>query len=163
MNPPVDSREDTDLASVWELRKKGIPFSLFVHQEPIHSLEEAAKARSQLPNQVIRSLLFRLAEGQFALVLVAGPQQIPWKNLRSFFQQRRLTQASTEEVLEITGYRIGPVSPFGLANPVPVYIESGVLKEETLSMGSGRAGTAILIKMEDLQRALPRAEIISLF
>jgi len=70
--------------------------------------------------------------------------------------------ATEEEVLAITGYRIGTVSPFGLKNPVKVVIDESVLKEEEISIGSGVRSTAIVMKSADLQRALRDSEVVSL-
>jgi prolyl-tRNA editing enzyme YbaK/EbsC (Cys-tRNA(Pro) deacylase) len=70
--------------------------------------------------------------------------------------------ATEEEVLEVTGYRIGTVSPFGLKNPVKVLIDASVLKEEEISLGSGIRSTAIIMKSSDLRRALGDAEVVPL-
>jgi prolyl-tRNA editing enzyme YbaK/EbsC (Cys-tRNA(Pro) deacylase) len=70
--------------------------------------------------------------------------------------------ATEEEVLEVTGYRVGTVSPFGLRNPVKVLIDQSVLKEEEVSLGSGVRGVAIVMKSQDIRRALGEAEIVSL-
>lgn len=110
-----------DLASIRELQAQEAEFSLFVHAEPVHSLEQAASERGQSPTQVVRSLVFRLAEERFAMILVAGPAKLPWKELREHFGQRRLTQASPDELLRVTGYEVGTVSPFGLATDLPIY------------------------------------------
>lgn len=152
-----------ELPSVKELREKNIPHQVFVHEGQVHSLEQAALERGQRPEQVVRSLLFRLEENEFALVLVAGPLQIPWKALRSHFRRRRLTLASEEEVLTNTGYQVGAVSPFGMKTNIPVLIDNTVFGQEEISLGSGRPGTAILLKSEDLAQALPGAQRISLY
>lgn len=146
-----------------ELEAKGIPHRVFVHHGPVRSLEQAAEERGQKPEQVVRSLLFRLAEGEFALVLVAGPQQVPWKALRQHFGQRRLTMASEEEVFEETGYVLGAVSPFGLPRPLPIYLDQSVLDIGEVSLGSGRRGRAIVLQGEDLRKALPEASLVDLF
>ena len=96
------------------------------------------------------------------MVLVAGPAQVDWKKLRQLVKRSRVRMASEEEVLEITGYRVGTVSPFGLKNQVKVLIDASVLKEEEVSIGSGIRNMAIIIKSEDLRRALAGAEIVSL-
>ena len=67
-----------------------------------------------------------------------------------------------DEVLEVTGYRVGTVSPFGLKNPVKVLIDDSVLKEEEVSIGSGVRSVAIIMKSADIQRALGEPEIVSL-
>jgi prolyl-tRNA editing enzyme YbaK/EbsC (Cys-tRNA(Pro) deacylase) len=70
--------------------------------------------------------------------------------------------ATEEEVLVVTGYRVGTVSPFGLPGPLKVLIDASVLKEEEVSIGSGVRNTAIILKTEDLRRALGDVEVVSL-
>lgn len=137
----------------------GIPHRVFVHAGPVHSLQQAAEERGQRPEQVVRSILFRLGQDRFAMVLVAGPAQVAWKTLRQHLGQSRLTTATEEEVLAITGYPIGAVSPFGLPQPLPIYIDKSVLAEAEISIGSGVRGTTVILSSADLRAALPDAEI----
>lgn len=132
----------------------GIPYQVFRHAGPVHSLEHAAHERNQVPEQVVRSILFRTGEGQYTMVLVAGPQQISWPALRRFLGQSRLTMATAEEVLAVTGYQIGAVAPFGLPAPIPILLDESVLAQTEVSLGSGTRGVAIILRTADLQRAL---------
>ena len=144
------------------LEKLGIPHHIFSHENPVTSFEQAASERGQKPGQVVRSILFRVGEGEFIMALVAGPAQISWKILRKHLGQSRLTMATEEEVLEITGYRVGTVGPFGLPRPLKILIDASILKEEEISIGSGMRNTAVIIKSADLQRALGNSDIVSL-
>lgn len=145
------------------LEKLGVPHRVFRHETPVTSLEKAASDRGQRPEQVVRTILFRVTEGEYALVLAAGPGQISWKNLRKLLGRSRITMASEDEVLEVTGYRIGTVGPFGLAKQARVIIEADVLKEEEISIGSGMRDTAVILKTADLHRALKGADVVELF
>lgn len=136
-----------------------IPHRIFRHAGPVHSLEQAARERGQRPEQVVRSILFRLAQDRFAMVLIAGSAQVSWKLLRQHVGQSRLTMATEDEVLTVTGYPTGAVSPFGLPQPVPVYLDRSVLAEDEISIGSGVRGTTVILRSVDLVRALPDAEI----
>jgi Cys-tRNA(Pro)/Cys-tRNA(Cys) deacylase len=144
------------------LDKLGIPHRVFYHHSEIHSLEEAARERDQKPEQVVRSILFRIAEDEYLMVLVAGPKQIPWKLLRKLVGKSRVSMASEDEVLSVTGYRIGTVSPFGLPRPLKVLIDANILNEAEISLGSGMRNVGIIMKSADLRRALNDAEIVSL-
>jgi len=136
----------------------GIPYRFFRHPGPVHSLEQAARERGQRPEQVVRSILFRLAHDSFVMVLVAGPQQLSWPALRSHLGQSRLTMASEAEVLAVTGYKLGSVSPFGLPGTIRLLADRSILKEDELSIGSGERYTTIILKQEDLLRALGNIE-----
>ena len=146
-----------------ELDQKQIPYKLFIHDGPVRSLEQAAAERNQQPAQVVRSLLFRLAEDDFLMVLVAGPQQIDWKQLRRTLGQSRLTMASADELRRVTGYEMGAVAPFGLPQPVRVLVDQSVLDQTEISLGSGVRGTAVMMKTADLLAALGNdVEIVTL-
>ncbi len=144
------------------LEKLGVPHKIFRHENPVTSFEQAAGDRGQRPSQVVRSILFRIAEDEFIMALVAGPEQVSWKTLRKFLGRSRVSMATEEEVLTVTGYRIGTVGPFGLARPLKILIEAGVMQEEEVSIGSGMRNTAVILKSADLRRALQDAEIVEL-
>ena len=144
------------------LEKLNIPHRVFKHEQTLRSFEQAAAERNQRPEQIVRSILFQIRPEEFLMVLVAGPEQVDWKKLRQFVGRSRLRMATEEEVLQITGYRVGTVSPFGLKNPVRILIDESVLREEEVSLGSGVRQMAILMKSADLHRALGDSEIVSL-
>ena len=88
------------------------------------------------------------------MALVAGPAQVSWRTLRQLLGQSRLTMASEEEVLTVTGYRTGAVSPLGLPQPLPVFVDDSVTAEEEISIGSGIRGTTVILRSADLLAAL---------
>jgi Cys-tRNA(Pro) deacylase len=141
------------------LTEKSIPHTVFTHPGPLKSLEQAAKERQQRPEQIVRSILFRVRKGEYIMVLMAGPQQIDWKKLRQFVGTNRLTMATKEEVFNVTGYPLGAVAPFGLPVPIPILVDQSVLDESIISMGSGIRGTAIILDSHDLLKGLGEYQI----
>jgi Cys-tRNA(Pro)/Cys-tRNA(Cys) deacylase len=144
------------------LEKLGISHQVFRHVNPVTSLEQAARERGQRPGQVVRSILFRIAEDEFVMVLAAGPGQISWKLLRKLLGKSRISLATEDEVLAVTGHRIGTVGPFGTSRQLKVLIEAGVLSEEEISIGSGMRNTAVVLRSADLRRGLEDAKVVSL-
>ena len=139
-----------------------IAYSLYMHTGPVTSLEQAAAERGQTPDQVVRSILFRLSENQYLMALMPGPKQISWKTLRIALGTNRLTLATPQELKQITGYEIGAVNPFGLPQPVKILIDSSLMKLETISLGSGIRGIALILKTTDLILALTDYRILDL-
>ncbi|MDP1714610.1 MAG: YbaK/EbsC family protein [Anaerolineales bacterium] len=144
------------------LEKLGVPHSVFRHENPVTSFEQAASERGQRASQVVRSILFRIAEDEFIMVLVAGPAQISWKSLRKHLGRSRISMATEEEVFAVTGYLVGTVAPFGLPRQLKVLIEAGAMREQEISIGSGMRNTAVILKSADLRHALKDAEVVSL-
>jgi Cys-tRNA(Pro) deacylase len=144
-----------------------IPHRVFVHPGPVRSLEQAAQERGQAPEQVVRSIVFRAAadsrgESQtrpYVMVLMAGPAQISWPALRRHLGQSRVTMATADEVRASTGYELGAVAPFGLPAPMRVLVDESVFARDEISIGSGVRGTTVILKTEDLRRALGDVEV----
>ena len=162
MSQPDDASPPVSVA----LKGSNIPHTVFRHTGPVHSLEQAAAERGQTPAQVVRSILFRLGRnqdgdglGDFAMVLMAGPGQIAWKTLRQHFGQSRLTMATPEEVLTMTGYPIGAVAPFGMPTKIPVLVDESVTAQAAISIGSGLRGTTIILTVADLLAALAEVTV----
>lgn len=151
------SNESTPVTRALDALKT--PYRLFRHPGQVHSLEQAARERGQRPEQVVRSIVFRLAEHDFVMVLIAGPQQVSWPALRAYLGQSRLTMASEAELLSNTGYPAGAVSPFGLPAPMRTLVDDGVLLEAEVSLGSGLRNLTVILRTSDLMAALPAAEI----
>jgi Cys-tRNA(Pro)/Cys-tRNA(Cys) deacylase len=153
----------TDLPPVARaLDERRVAYRLFVHEGPVHSLEQAARERNQRPDQVIRSIVFRVAKDEFLMVLMAGDRQIAWPALRRYLGQSRLTLATEAEVRSVTGYERGAVAPFGLLQPMRILIDESVFTHEEISLGSGVRGTAVIMSSRDLRQALGPVEIVEM-
>lgn len=155
MNPTEDETTPVGRA----LAASQVPFRLFHHNGPIESLEHAAQARGQQPEQVVRSILFRLGENEFVMVLTSGSDQISWPHLRKFLGVSRLSLASRAELLEQTGYEPGAAAPFGTPNPLRVLLDERVLAQDEVSIGSGVRGTAVILAVPDLVSALGDVQV----
>ncbi len=155
------SREQPDTTPVTRaLTALGIPHRLFRHPGPIDSLEQAARERGQQPNQIVRSILFRISKDEYVMVLMAGPHQISWQALRRYLGISRVTMADKDEVLARTGYALGAVSPFGLPAPLRILVDDSAYSQDgEVSIGAGERGATVILAAEDLRRALGEVEI----
>ena len=136
-----------------------LPYRLFTHPGPIHSLEQAAQERGHLPDQVVRSIVFRVGKDDFVMVLIAGDRQVAWPTLRKHLGQSRLTMATEAEVKAVTGYVRGAVAPFGLPRPMRILVDDSVFVHAEISLGSGVRGTAVIMQSADLRQALGEVEV----
>ncbi|HEY45554.1 MAG: hypothetical protein AMJ88_12350 [Anaerolineae bacterium SM23_ 63] len=132
----------------------GISYQIHIHEQPLRSLEQAAEERGLEPDQIVRSLLFRLEDGAFVLVLMPGGEKVNWAKLRKHLGVSRMTTATSEEVLEITGYETGAVSPFGLPQPLRLLADQKILFHEEISVGAGIRNAGVILKSQDLLVAL---------
>ncbi len=152
--------DEVTTPAIADLQARQAVFHLFQHEGPVHSLEQAAQERNQQPEQVIRSIVFRLSEDEFIMVLVPGPEQIPWKALRKYLGTSRMTMANEEELLQATGYQHGTVNPYGLPRPMRVLVDRRILDLPEVSLGSGKRGLAIMMKPQDMLDAINQYELV---
>lgn len=153
---------DVDLSSTAVTRylnERHIPYRFFKHTGEVHSLEQAARERGQSVEQIIRSIVFRLSQGGFVMVLVPGEKQVSWHALRRYLRTSRISMATQEEVLQVTGYPLGAVSPFGLSQPLRILVDRGAFQEEEISIGSGVRFTTVIMRQQDFQDALGSVEV----
>lgn len=144
------------------LRQKHIPFSILIQPDGLTTLDEIACVRGQRLTQIVRSLVFRHSDREFVLVLAQAGNKVDWKSLRAVLGLRRITMATPEEVLSITGYVIGAVSPFGLAQKLPVLVDQKILHEKVISTGSGIPNVALIIRVANLLKALEDYKLVDL-
>ena len=144
------------------LEAKKLPYTLFLHKGPIKSLEEAAADRGQTPDQIIRTIVFRCKKDQFIIVLMPGEMRVSWSALRKYTGHSRITMASEREILELTGYQLGAVSPLGLPKPMRILVDYSILNKDIISIGSGVRGLAVIMKTTDLLSAIEKYEVESL-
>lgn len=93
------------------------------------------------------------------MVLAAGRAQVSWPALRAYLGQSRLTLASEKEVLQVTGYRVGTVSPLGLLTPLRILADEAVFVPEEISLGSGEPNVGIILKPAHLRQVLGEVEV----
>ena len=141
------------------LERLNVPYRLFRHPGPVESLEQAAAERNQLPDQIVRSIVFRVGKDDYLMVLIAGQRQVAWPVLRKHLGQSRLTMATEAEVLENAGAERGGVSPLGLPRPMRTLADASVFAQKEISLGSGVRGTTVIMASADLRRVLVDAEI----
>lgn len=88
------------------------------------------------------------------MVLMPGPMKVDWPKLRRYLGVSRITTASVEQVLDLTGYELGAVSPLGLPRPVRILADESILDQGTISIGAGIRNAGVIMKREDLLRIL---------
>jgi Cys-tRNA(Pro)/Cys-tRNA(Cys) deacylase len=129
----------------------GLDFEVTRHG-PVRSLEEAAVARGVPPAAVVKTLVVRVTDGDFRLVLVPGDREISWPKLRGLLGVSRLSMPPADVALAATGYERGTITPLGSTTPWPVIADEAMTGR--VSLGGGAHGVALLVDAGELVEAL---------
>jgi prolyl-tRNA editing enzyme YbaK/EbsC (Cys-tRNA(Pro) deacylase) len=126
------------------------------------TVEEAARAVGCLPEQIGKSILF-LADGRPCLVVANGVTRVGYKALADHLgvSRRRLKLAKPDTVLDLTGYPVGTVPPFGHKQALPTIVEARVLEQEMVYAGGGAINALMRLATAELLR-VSQADVVSL-
>ena len=142
----------SDNPAVTAVAASGIAFRIVEHG-PVRSLAEAARARGVEPRDVVKTIVVRLAEGDYRFVLVPGDRVISWPKLRSLLGIARMSMPDAATAKAATGYERGTITPFGSSTPWPVIADERVRGRE-ISLGGGRHGVALAVAADAALEAL---------
>ncbi len=126
------------------------------------TVEAAARELGVSPEQVAKSLIFLVGERP-VLVIACGLEPVDRRPIAACFQvgRKQVKLASSETVLELTGYPAGTVPPFGYPRPLQTLIDRRILNRDVIYAGGGEENAMLRIMVTDLVKAT-QAEIIDL-
>ena len=97
---------------------------------------------------------------QYAACVVRADQRLDVNHrVRQLMGVRRLSFASAEETVELTGQMIGGVTALALPEGLPLYVDDGLMGLEYVILGGGSRSRKVSVSPE-VFRQLPGAEIV---
>ena len=103
----------------------------------------AAQAHGVEPGRMAKTLAFKLADGKVFLLVARGDARIDNAKFKAAFGKGKML--ALEEVEALTGHPVGGVCPFGLATPLPVYLDRSLLAFDEVLPAAGSVNSALRI------------------
>ena len=96
----------------------------------------------------------------FAACVVTADRKLDVNGtVRRLLGVRKLSFASAEDTIALTGMMIGGVTPFGLPDSVPIYIDAAVMQHPWVIVGGGDRSSKLKLAPSELA-ALAGAEVV---
>ena len=121
--------------------------------ESTATVEAAARALGVEPGRIAKTLAVRVGETVFLLVARGDARLDNAKSKVAFKGRPRMLGA--DETFALTGHPVGGVCPFGLAEPLPVYLDVSLRAFECVYPAAGSLNTSVKVTPERL------AELVS--
>jgi prolyl-tRNA editing enzyme YbaK/EbsC (Cys-tRNA(Pro) deacylase) len=120
---------------------------------PTPTVETAAQAVSAKLEQIIKSILF-MVDGQPVLAIACGKSTIGRRAIADLYGvgKKRVKLATPEKVLEISGYEVGAMPPFGHRMPLSTLIDRRVLDVPEAYAGGGAENALVRLNPQDILR-----------
>jgi Cys-tRNA(Pro) deacylase len=135
--------------------------------EDTPTVPDAARALGVREEQIIKSLVFLVAkyptgDGRPVLVIANGTGRVDNRLVAHHFGvgRKKVKMASPEQALEITGYAVGAMPPFGHQSPLLTLVDPGVVDQREIFGGGGEINAMLRLKPEELLR-VTGAELVS--
>ena len=117
-------------------------------EETTATVETAARALGVLPGMIAKTLAVRAGEHLFLLV-ARGDARLDNRKCKDEFGQRP-RMLGADETFELTGHQVGGVCPFGLKNPVAVYLDESLKAFEVVYPAGGSLNTSVEVPLDRL-------------
>jgi prolyl-tRNA editing enzyme YbaK/EbsC (Cys-tRNA(Pro) deacylase) len=129
-------------------RARGLDYSILEFTESSATVDLAAKALGVEPELIAKTLAFSV-NGSPVLILAKGDARIDNRKFKERFKTKA-KMLTPDEVLAATGHAVGGVCPFGLANPVDVYLDVSLQAFDFVFPAGGAGNTAVMIAPQAL-------------
>lgn len=134
------------------LESSAVSYRLLPHKEPVYTVEAAATQRGVVQEEMVKSILLRDKDRNYVMACVKGDDRLDPKAVRAFLDGawKRLSFASAEEILELTGFVKGAVAPLCLPEHVPVIFDEAISRCEKVNISSGDPMAGLELDPADL-------------
>ena len=130
------------------LAERAPDLEVIVVAESTATVDTAARALGVEPARIAKTLAVRAGEQVFLLV-ARGDARLDNSKCKAEFGARP-RMLVPEETLALTGHPIGGVCPFGLANPVPVYLDVSLKPFDRVYPAAGSLNASVRVTPERL-------------
>jgi len=138
------------------LDQAGVHYEL--RQYPVNeedlSAPHVAQAIGMPPEQVFKTLVVRGDRTGVLLACIPGNAELNLRSLASASGNKKVDLVPVKEVLGLTGYIRGGVSPIGTRKPYPLYLDETADIWDVISVSAGLRGTQMLLAPVDLARVV---------
>lgn len=116
-----------------------------------HDFGMEIAAQTGIPmEQSFKTLVVR---GQGIMVVcIPVNAEVDLKRLAKEADEKKVEMIHVKELLGLTGYIRGGVSPIGMKKKYPTYIDSSALNFEKIAVSAGICGATVLLSPNDLQK-----------
>ena len=106
------------------------------------------------PEQVFKTLVARGDRTGVLMACIPANTELDLKALAAASGNKKVELVAVKEVLGLTGYIRGGVSPIGTRKPYPFYLDETAILWDVISVSAGVRGCQMLLAPDDLTRVL---------
>ena len=124
---------------------RGLALTILELEVNTSTVALAALAHNVEPGRIAKTLAFRLGDGREVLLVASGDARIENQKFKTVFGKGKMLALS--EVETLTGQPVGGVCPFGLATPLPIFLDQSLKDFDEVLPAAGSVNSAVRISV----------------
>ncbi len=142
-------------AAVRVLRAAGIEYTAHRYRyEAASGAPGGAVALGLDPHVVVKTLVMETSDGDPLVVLMHGDRSVSTKRLARLIGVKAVRPSETSVAQRRSGYQVGGTSPFGLREPMPIFMERTIADLERVYLNGGSRGFLVGLTPADVVAVL---------
>lgn len=136
------------------LREQSIYFELYDH-DPIYTNEEAVimKEEKGFTGTETKALFLKGKSGQYYSFITFTTKNTDFKRLKQIVGEK-VSIVKPDEMEEVTGQKVGAVTPLGYEDSVPIIVDEELFEQEKLVFAPARPDQTVVTLAEDLKKII---------
>lgn len=132
-----------------QFQKENWPLEVIEFEVSTATVQLAAEALGVEPGRIAKTMALRLKDRDI-LVLAKGDVKLDNKKFKSSFGTKARF-IKPEEVEAVTGHPIGGVCPFGLTQPLAIYLDESLKVYDVVYPAGGTPASAVKVGLDMLE------------
>ncbi|HQP30408.1 MAG TPA: YbaK/EbsC family protein [Deltaproteobacteria bacterium] len=130
--------------------ERGLDYAIKEFDEGTQTVDLAARALGVEPALIAKTLALRVGD-QAVILVTKGDARLDNRKFKQRFGVKA-RMLGAQEVVDITGHPVGGVCPFGLKNPMDVYLDESLKPFALVYPAAGAHNNCIAIAPDELCR-----------
>ena len=136
------------------IRKYGIRAEILEFKDTVESVASASRASGVSKDKILKTLIVIAGSKPYAVIL-PGDKKLDFKRLAVVTGAEKIRLARHSEVINITGFKPGEVSPLTEdVKKLNVVVDESVLNKGEVLVGGGSLHHLVLVNVNELIRVL---------
>jgi Cys-tRNA(Pro) deacylase len=151
----MEKRGEREVRAFFEAA--GVRKEIHRFDDSTHNSELAARTLGVEVGQIAKTILLMVDDAP-VVVVISGDRRVDLKKVRSLRGGRKVRLAGPEDVVAHTGFAVGAVSPVGLPEGIPVYLDRSLRRFQVIYPAAGATNNMFVTAPDELLSLTSAAE-----
>lgn len=136
-----------------KLNKFTVEYTFQNYNQNVCNAKEASKQIGIPYQNMIKTIVLKDEDYNYVVCLLSSEDKINMNKLKKI-TNKTFCMATPQEIVELTGYQIGTVTPLLLKEEIKIFIDKTIFSKEYIGLGTGKKGVEIILNPAELKKVI---------